>query len=217
MHFAFFDPEAGIGFSRRNLPHWFQSGACYFVTFRTADSLPAEVIARWSGERQKWLAANGIDADDPNWALAVARLPKPQQDEFHRSFTDAFHDLLDAGHGECVLRRSDSARVVADAFKHFDGQRYHLSDFVVMPSHVHLLFSLIGDTALADVCYSWKKFTATRINQLLRRRGHFWQGESFDHIVRSGEQFEYLRDYVAKNPAKAGLKAGDFVLYRSGE
>ncbi|HSQ54279.1 MAG TPA: transposase, partial [Gemmata sp.] len=99
--------------------------------------------------------------------------------------------------------------------KYFDGQRYHLAAFVVMPNHVHLLLGLIGDNTTTGICYSWKKFTATRINRLLRRTGHFWQGESFDHIVRSPEQFDYLVRYIANNPAKAALKTGEFAHYQS--
>lgn len=90
-----------------------------------------------------------------------------------------------------------------------------MADFVVMPNHVHILFGLLGDATLAKVCYSWKKYTANEVNRLLRRNGHFWQGESFDHIVRNGEQFEYLRNYIATNPTKAGLQPGEFVLYQA--
>ena len=44
------DREADIQVSERNLPHWFQVGAATFVTFRTADSLPGEVLLRMERE-----------------------------------------------------------------------------------------------------------------------------------------------------------------------
>ncbi len=56
-------------------------------------------------------------------------------------------------------------------------------------------------------------FTATKINRLLGRTGRFWQQDGFDHLVRSQEQYEYLRKYIANNPVQAGLKPGEFVHY----
>jgi REP element-mobilizing transposase RayT len=215
MTLHFFDPDAAVTVTRRFLPHWFQPGATYFVTFRTADSLPQSVLHRWLGERSAWLRANRIDPDRLDWHDQLRTLPPELQAEFHRTFSAAFHRDLDAGYGECLLRRPEAAGIVAAALRHFDGDRYHLSDFVVMPNHVHVLFGLIGEHALGPVCYSWKKFTAGRINRLFGRTGHFWQGESFDHIVRSPEQFEYLREYIAANPVRAGLAAGEFIHYRA--
>ncbi|MBX9677991.1 MAG: hypothetical protein K2X38_04445 [Gemmataceae bacterium] len=44
-------------------------------------------------------------------------------------------------------------------------------------------------------------------------KGRFWQQDGFDHLVRSQAQFDYLREYFAKNPEKAMLKDGEFVTY----
>jgi putative transposase len=60
-------------------------------------------------------------------------------------------------------------------------------------------------------CESWKHFTATRINRVLGRKGRFWQQDGFDHLVRSVEQFDYLRRYVAENPSRAGLGPGEYL------
>jgi REP element-mobilizing transposase RayT len=215
MRFELFDPAAGVDITCRYLPHWFQAGATYFITFRTADSLPTTVLAQWAEKRRQWLESRSINPDNPNWLVTFKLLPASEQAEFHDTFTDAMHQYLDAGYGECLLRRPELAEIVANALRHFDGERYHISDFVVMPNHVHVLMGLLTDHTLADVCYSWKKFTANRINRLVGRSGHFWQGESFDHLVRSPEQFEYLRGYTAANPEKAGLKAGEYVLYQA--
>jgi len=118
------------------------------------------------------------------------------------------------GHGACVLKRPETAQIVADSLMHFDRARYLMGDFVVMPNHVHLLVCLMGGTDLVDQCYSWKKFTATQINRVLGCRGEFWQNESFDHLVRSPEQFDLLRRYVARNPKEAKLREGDYLYYQ---
>ncbi len=106
------------------------------------------------------------------------------------------------------------AEIVADSLRHFDGARYHLGDFIVMPNHVPVLCCLLDESEIESVCYSWKKFTAAKINSALGRRGRFWQEESFDHFVRSPEQFEYFRWYIAENPVAARLKDGESLHFR---
>ncbi len=46
VQFHALDPHAEIEVAERYLPHWLQVGAATFVTFRTADSIPAEVVDR---------------------------------------------------------------------------------------------------------------------------------------------------------------------------
>jgi type I restriction enzyme R subunit len=86
-----------------------------------------------------------------------------------------------------------------------------------MPNHVHVIACLLGDTDLEAQCYSWKKYTSTKINRALGRKGRFWQEESFDHLVRSPEQFDYLRRYISDNPRKAGLREGQYLHWRRPE
>src|SRR5262249_55666382 len=62
-----------------------------------------------------------------------------------------------------------------------------------------------------DACHSWKHYTATKINRCLQRRGRFWQQDGFDHLVRTEEQFEYLRSYIANNPPRANLREGEYI------
>src|SRR5262249_42572849 len=90
---------------------------------------------------------------------------------------------------------------------------YDLTDFVVMPNHVHLLAAFPDETTMLEQCESWKHFTATRINRRLGQKGRFWQQDGFDHLVRSSEQFQHFRHYIADNPRRAHLNRGDFVHY----
>ena len=82
-----------------------------------------------------------------------------------------------------------------------------------MPNHVHLLAVFATPETMKTQCDSWMHFSAFRINQVLGAKGIFWQREPFDHLVRSVEQYDYLRQYIADNPIKSGLKPGEF-LYR---
>jgi REP element-mobilizing transposase RayT len=43
------------------------------------------------------------------------------------------------------------------------------------------------------------------INKALKRKGHVWQDESFDHVARCEDSLQQRIEYVGENPVKAGL------------
>lgn len=89
--------------------------------------------------------------------------------------------------------------------------------FVVMPNHVHLMAVFESNEALLLQCESWKRFTGTKIQKRLGRRGRFWQQDAFDHLVRCEAQYKRLLAYMEQNPAQARLKAGSYALYIPGK
>ena len=103
--------------------------------------------------------------------------------------------------------------IVADSLSKFDGDRYELTDFVVMPNHVHLLAAFPDDQTMLKQCEGWKHWQATQINRETKSTGRFWQQDGFDHLVRSSEQFDHLRRYIANNPAKARIPIGEFLAW----
>src|SRR5688572_19721111 len=137
--FELFDPHEDVRITESTLPHWYQPGVTYFVTFRTEDSLPKDVTERWHRERDDWLRRHRINPRSANWKALISTLPAQEQYQFHKTFSERYLEFLDKGHGECVLKRREFAAIVSDALMHFDGTRYYLGDFVVMPNHVHLL------------------------------------------------------------------------------
>jgi type I restriction enzyme R subunit len=156
---------------------------------------------------------HGVDPASPNWKQDL-NSNSEIEDQFHRLFTRQFMAYLDRGYGACVLRDPKIARMVSHSLNHFDGDRYTLGDYVVMPNHVHLLVCLHGTTEIQSQCESWKKFTAGKINQAIGKKGRFWQEESFDHLVRKPEQFAALKRYIADNPRTANLRPGEFLHWR---
>ena len=196
--FTPFDPDSPVGIYHRHLPHWRQEGATYFVTFRLADSVPREKLRQWMAEQEEWLKKN----PEPHTA--------EQRAEFHEKFTERFHRWLDAGMGECVLRRPEISVIVEQALRFFDGDRYLLGHYVVMPNHVHAVVRPIQGHWLKDILHSWKSFMANQINEKLQRQGALWQDESFDCVVRRAAQLEKIAFYIRENPEKAGLKPGEF-------
>jgi REP element-mobilizing transposase RayT len=210
MEFRFFDPSVRTEITHGSLPHWEQLDAFYFITWRTADSIPKEVFEKWQAEREAWLREHGVDESAEDWQRELEVLPEAEHQEFYRLFTTKWHGMLDECHGECVLLQPALSQIVEDSLRHFDGERYALEAFVVMPNHVHVLVGIPGRGEMKKLCRSWKNFTAMTINRALGRKGQFWQWESFDHLVRSPSSLAKFREYILHNPQKARLREGEY-------
>ncbi|MEQ1903942.1 MAG: transposase [Pirellulaceae bacterium] len=208
-----FDPQADFNIVERKLPHWSQAGCLCFITWRTVDSIPQAVLNRWHADREAWLRQHGIELKQENWKSQLLQLDQRLRAEFTQTFSERWHQQLDSSHGACVFRDPSLSKIVADSLHKFDGERYQLTDFVVMPNHVHLLVAFADEDGMLSQCDSWKHFTARELNQRLGTKGRFWQQDGFDHLVRTEEHFEAFRRYIANNPGKAHLKSGESVHF----
>jgi len=211
--FQTFDRNADYGVTHRLLPHWSQSACLTFITFRTYDSLPASVVQAWQIDRRNWLRNHGVDPDAADWQQQIAAQDPRLPSEYRRQFSARWHEHLDQCHGECVLKDPVLSAIVGGSFQHFDGDRYELTDFVVMPNHVHLIAAFVTESTMLSQCESWKRFTAKAINQRMSRKGRFWEQDAFDHLIRSENQFWYLRKYIADNPVRAHLPESAYLHY----
>jgi REP element-mobilizing transposase RayT len=165
-------------FSRCYLPHFDAGAVVQSVTFRLADSLPREVLER---------------------------LRTSNFDDAKRS--RVIEALIDRGSGSAVLRRPEFAGVVENALNCFDGERYRLIAWVIMPNHVHVLIEQMEGFRLDGILHAWKSFTANRINTLCGLRGKLWAREYYDRFIRDPAHFESAVAYIRNNPVKAGLVA----------
>jgi|GEM_PF-3198 len=188
--------------NRGYLPHWLREGATYFVTFRIAGSLPDNVLRELAIEKQQLDDA----ARQPRHSLSEKEVAVRR-----KQMSERIEALLDAGHGEAWLRNSKCAEVVANALKHFNGNRYDLIAWCVMPNHVHVVVAPKAEHSLESILHSWKSFTAKRCNELLGRNGEFWQREYYDRLIRDADELNSCVDYVLGNPARAGLENWDWV------
>jgi valyl-tRNA synthetase len=188
------------------LPHWTKQGATYAVAFRLADSLPPEVLQAWRQERE------GI-------VLAAEQQGRPltahEEQEIARLYSTRVETFLDSGKGACHLAKPEIASLVQEALQHFDGQRYDLIAWCVMPNHVHVIVRPLEGNDLPDILHSWKSFTAKQANKQLGTTGSFWQKESYDHLVRDEQDFNHHLTYLFQNPEKAGLKVWPWVGAKS--
>ncbi len=194
--FTPFDKHRPAAIHTRRLPHWTQEGTTYFITFRLADSFPSGKLQQLIQERDQWVKEH------------AATLPPERQVEMKLFYRERIEEGLDAGYGACVLKDASIATLVESILRHFDGIRYALGSFAVMPNHVHLLVRPLGDHTLSNILFSWKSFAAHEINKLLKRTGQLWEDESFDHIVRNEAELEKFSRYITENPIRANLPTG---------
>lgn len=164
--------------SRGYLPHFDQPELVQSITFRLADALPAHIVASLNQDKQK-----------------LTSFEKRQRIE----------DFMNAGHGECFLRDPRIGQLVENALKYFDGERYRLLAWVIMPNHVHVLIETIYGFPLHKIMLSWKSFTAHKANEILGRSGQFWFKDYFDRYIRDERHFQNVVRYIHENPVKAGL------------
>ncbi len=200
----FYDPRVEIERHTTILPHWEQPGATCFVTFRLADSIPRSKLDAWKAERD---AVDGCESSSHGRRKSSASIIS--------RFSATIDRWLDQGHGGCVLRDAIVARVVGDALKFFENQRSIQHVWVVMPNHVHSLFTLLRGWKLDQMMHSWKSFTASKINALLGRRGTLWQRDYFDRLIRDADHFENCVRYIRRNPTNAKLRQGEYLLFES--
>lgn len=162
---------------RGYVPHRDEPGLTQFVTFRLADGFPSELRDDWE------------------------RLLKIEDDRQRRIELEAW---LDLGKGDCWLKDERVAAVVTEGLRHFDGARYRLIAWVVMPNHVHVLLKT-DQVPLSMIVRTWKQFTARKANSILGRSGAFWQADYWDTFVRDADHELKTIRYIRENPVKAGL------------
>jgi valyl-tRNA synthetase len=179
------------------LPHWTKAGAIYSVTFRLADSLPAGVLEQWKNERDKIVQ---------NAKSQGRELTPHEEQEIAHLHSEKVESYLDAGHGQCYLREPKIAEITANALKHFDGQRYDLIAWAIMPNHVHVMLKPNEGFDLPGILHSWKSYTANKANEILGCTGAFWQTEYYDHLIRDDKDFTNQINYIDSNPARALLE-----------
>ncbi len=200
-------------FYERHLPHYQPPNGTYTVMFRLAGSLPAEAIDRLRRERLEYTRyVSGLSDGGRRRELLA---------EHAIQLYAKFESLLDGEtKGPQWLGNSKVARIVEDALHHWDCQAYELLAYCIMPNHVHSIFSIGSSSSIAlsgyplkgqtpyrvtNIVASIKKYSALRANRELHRSGHFWQDETFDHVLRNPAELEKTIWYILYNPVSAGL------------
>jgi len=107
--------------------------------------------------------------------------------------------------GLCYLADRRIAQMVQSALLHFDGERYRLSAWVVMPNHAQVLAAPCSPYSLSNIMHSIKSYTAQQANKILGRKGSFWFEDYFDRYIRNAKHYENALGYIESSPVKASL------------
>ncbi len=205
--FQSFDPFGEVKIYSRNLPHWRQNGATYFVTFRLGDALPQSKLEELNQLRREWERTRFVDFHPPHECPAAIAEDKEKWESLSRMLLTKTEHWLDQGYGSCLLNVPSNRDIVADAMESFHEKHYHLGAYVVMPNHAHVLIRPLAPDAdpLETILASRKRWTANQINRVNQRVGNLWQDESFDRIIRDPQHLWRTLQYIGKNPEKAGI------------
>ena len=163
---------------RGYLPHRDAPGLTQFITYHLADAFPVALRSEWTA------------------------LLEVEDDRERRKELEAY---LDRGRGECWLKRADIAALCENAFRHFDGERYQLKAWCLMPNHLHVLIKVMT-VPMSEFVQSWKGFTARRAKKILEHtEGAFWADDYWDTFMRDEAHERQTVRYIENNPVKAGL------------
>ncbi|WDE98878.1 transposase [Lentisphaera profundi] len=147
------------------IPHYDASDKYQMVTYRLADSLPIDALK---------LGAPHSNADEMTKKrkadLSPLGAPHSNADEMtkKRKLTENF---LDQSHGSCLLQTPKVAQKQIEAWEYFNGERYELIAYVVMPNHVHLLIKTYPSWPLSQLVASWKK----HVTYFVQKDKDLWQ------------------------------------------
>lgn len=213
-------------FSQRHRPHIQPLDATLFITYRLAGSIPQTTL-RWYRARKEWIQtefARVRRTTQENAILMEEWLTRLE--EFKHEWFLKFEDILHkAAIGPKWLQDDAVAQIVSGGLHDLDDEAYRLDAYSIMSNHVHVVFQpLITERelqqyhnrkghldykasehpSLARIMQLLKGKSAKQCNEVLGRRGQFWEHESFDHVVRQKNFGKTIR-YVLNNPVKVGL------------
>ncbi len=188
----FLNPSGEIWKHGPELPHWQQGEVMQFVTFRLGDAMPATKVRQWREARDIWRSHH-----PQPWS-------EDDEREYHRRFTCKLEYWLDEGAGSCLFRVPHAREIMTEVLMRFQGEKVEHHAWVIMPNHLHLLFSPTDPIEM--LVKAWKGVSARRLGQ-----GGIWQKNYRDTMIRDGGHFANAVRYIRRNPAK--LLTGTFTLW----
>lgn len=214
---------------RGYIPHYEADNKYQFITYRLADSLPQQIMAR----------APASEALAPLSGAPLSDAAK-NIDRQRRIYIEK---TLDKGYGSCILAIPELAKQIVSSWQFFNKQKYDLIAYVVMPNHVHLLIKVYPNEKIGNLVRSWKLYTTNFVlnnTHLLniylkaasesgapssgniqsssqnaasesgapdKNSGKFtiWQREYWDRFIRDQNHYDQTITYIHNNPVKARL------------
>ena len=134
-----------------------------------------------------------------------------------------------------IFQEERFRRIVIDSIKFLINQkRIRLHGYVIMPNHLHLIFSVVNPFVLSDIFRDFHKFTPQQIIKILRnekehllkrvkskksdRKFQIWQSTHAPKQVENLTFFRQKLEYIHNNPCSERWKlcrAPEEYLYSS--
>jgi putative transposase len=108
--------------------------------------------------------------------------------------------------GRHLLQSDRSAALLVDVLRTcVAADRFRVLDFVVMPDHVHLLIGVGPGISIEKAMQFIKGGFSYRLKKELGYAGEVWQRGFSEVRVEGEESLRQHREYIARNPMRAGL------------
>jgi len=94
--------------------------------------------------------------------------------------------------------------------------RFRLANFCVMPTHIHLLIRPEEGTSLSRIMQWIKTNSAKHWNSIHGSKDHLWGERYFAREIKNQQEYEFVMDYIDKNPVVVGLAENPAAWMASG-
>ena len=132
-------------------------------------------------------------------------MAKPPQDRFVTS-TNTYFVTASAFEKQALFQSERVAKLLAESLLEYRQQgRFLLHEFVIMPNHLHVLFTMGTAVTLERAMQFIKGGFSHRAGKQLEMKGETWQRGYVDHRIRDARDFAYHREYIRQNPVRARL------------
>ncbi len=136
------------------------------------------------------------------WGFARKLSRRPQGQRAY-----LLNQALDQGHGRRSLCNRAAGASLQREIMAFDGDRYGLIAWCVMPTHVHVLLSEVGDWSLVEIVGEWKSATnmAANARRIFNRQAPGWASDHFKTELTGETEIDDVKSYIDYNPVFNGL------------
>ncbi len=132
-------------------------------------------------------------------------MAKPPRD-YTRLGSRTYFITANSWAGRSIFQSERSASLLIETlFDYRANGKYQLHEFVVMPNHIHLLFTPAPELTLERVVQFIKGGFSHRAGKQLGPSLGIWERGYVDHRIRGTQDYESHRDYIHQNPVRKGL------------
>jgi len=97
-----------------------------------------------------------------------------------------------------------------------DKFHFRLTNFCIMPTHIHLLIQPEEGTNLSRIMQWIKIQSAKRWNFIHGCTDHMWGQTYFSRPIKDQNEYDFVMEYIDQNPVKAGLSETSYDWKASG-